>query len=189
MSSLRLIWIPNAITLIRLLLAWPLYQALDAGHFARAAVIAAVAGLSDVLDGWLAKRYGWVTRLGGMLDPIADKLLVLAAFVGLHGAGLLPAWLLMLVVGRDLIIVLGAIAYRLLIGPFEPEPTKSGKITTFAQLSLLVWLLLSASLWPLPEAGTRLMMILVALLTFLSGLHYVWIWSGRACASRRARPA
>lgn len=189
MNRSRLAWVPNAITLVRLLLAWPLYQALDAGHFARAALLAAIAGASDVLDGWLAKRYGWVTRLGGMLDPIADKVLVLAAFVGLYGAGLVPAWLLLLVVARDLVIVGGALAYRLLIGPFDPAPTLSGKLTTFAQLSLLVWILASAALWPLPELGTRLLTILTALLTVLSGAHYVAIWSARACASRGERPA
>lgn len=189
MSQSRLIWVPNAVTLLRLLLAWPLYQALDAGQFARAALLASIAGASDLLDGWLAKRFGWVTRLGGMLDPLADKLLVLAAFLGLHGAGLVPLWLVALVVGRDLVIVSGALAYRLVIGPFEPAPTLSGKLTTFAQLLLLVWILVAAALWPLPEIGTRLLTLLVALLTVWSGTHYVLLWSARARVARGGRPS
>lgn len=185
MSRFGLAWLPNAITLLRMLLAWPLYQALDEGQFVRAAMIAAVAGLSDVLDGWLAKRFGWVSRLGGMLDPIADKVLVLAAFVGLYDAGLVPIWLVALVLGRDLIIVGGAITYRLLIGPFDPAPTLSGKLSTFSQLLLLVWILIGAALVPLPESGTRLLMLLVAVATVASGAHYVAVWSARACAQRR----
>lgn len=182
-------WLPNLITLGRLLLAWPLYQALEAGRFALAAGLAAIAAASDALDGWLAKRMGWVSRLGGMLDPIADKALVMSAFLGLHGAGLVPLWLLVIVVGRDLVIVAGAAAYRLLIGPFEPEPTVPGKITTFAQLGLLLWILCDAALLELPGAGTAVLTWLTAALTALSGVHYVWLWSGRARRALRERPA
>jgi cardiolipin synthase (CMP-forming) len=180
-----LAWLPNAITLARIAMTLPLYWVLRESRFDLALLIAAVAGISDGLDGWLAKRYGWVTRLGAMLDPLADKLLLFACFLGLGASGHLPLWLVALVLGRDAVIVAGALAYRVLIGPFEAAPTVAGKVTTFLQIALVLWVLGSEVGLPLPAVGLGRLIGVVAVVTAASGLHYVLVWSGKAFRHRR----
>ena len=75
--------LPNLITLLRLALVWPVYWQISKGQYESALILAAIAGGSDAVDGWLAKHFGWESRLGGLMDPLADKLLLLAAFTGL----------------------------------------------------------------------------------------------------------
>src|SRR5690242_6384709 len=103
--------LPNLVTILRMLLVVPLCWLIGKGQYDGALVIAAIAGLSDAVDGFLAKHYGWQTWIGGILDPIADKLLLMAAFLWLAFGADVPAWLAALVIGRDLVIVGGAIAY------------------------------------------------------------------------------
>lgn len=180
-----LAWLPNAITATRILLALPLYWMLRESRFDIALAIAAVAGISDGLDGWLAKRYGWVSRLGAMLDPLADKLLLFACFLGLGAGGHLPLWLVALVIGRDAVIVAGALAYRALIGPFEAAPSRLSKLTTFLQIVLVLWVLSGEVGLPLPGAGQTVLVAAVALVTAASGALYVVVWSGKAIAATR----
>src|SRR5690349_11831815 len=108
--------LPNAITTSRMVLAVPLAWLVLAREFDEALVVAMIAGASDALDGYLAKRYRWQSWLGGVLDPLADKLMLMAAFTALTIETAIPAWLFGLVVGRDLLIVGGALAYHHLIG-------------------------------------------------------------------------
>ena len=108
--SLR--FIPNAICVVRMLLVAPLVLWIVEGRYAAALTVLVVAGLSDGLDGFLAKRFSWQTRIGGLLDPAADKLLLVAVFVSLTYVGLLPLELTFVVVARDVVIVLGAICYQ-----------------------------------------------------------------------------
>ena len=89
--------IPNALTLLRMLLTVPLAWLLRDGRYDLSLAIALVAGFTDALDGYLAKRFSWQSRLGGLIDPVADKLLLIACFFGLAGAGALPWWLAALV--------------------------------------------------------------------------------------------
>ena len=116
--------LPNALTVLRMVLVVPLAWMIRETRYDEAVVVAAVAGLTDALDGFLAKRLGWQSWLGGVLDPIADKLLLIAAFLWLAFAGDVPAWLAALVVARDLVIVAGAIAYHYLIGRFDAAPSR-----------------------------------------------------------------
>jgi cardiolipin synthase len=171
--------LPNLLTILRMALVWPLFWLITNRHFDSALLAAALAGLSDALDGFLAKRFGWQSRLGGMLDPLADKLLLLATFLALALIDALPWWLLMLVVGRDVLIVSGAIAYHNLVGPFEAAPSRLSKLTTFAQIFCVLFELLRFSVWSsLP--GQSLIHFATAALTGASGLHYVIVWSVRA---------
>lgn len=181
-------WLPNAITLLRILASVPLAWAILGAHLELALAIAVVAGASDALDGWLAKRHGWQTRLGSLLDPIADKLLLIAAFVALALIGALPAWLVVLVLARDAIIVIGAIAWHNLVGPVEGRPTRLSKVTTFVQIVLVVMTLVAAhpGKW-IPDPVVAFFIALTAALTLASGLHYVLVWSRRALAARRGR--
>lgn len=171
--------LPNLISGLRLALVLPVFWLISEHEYATALLIAAVAGASDALDGYLAKRFSWQSRLGGMLDPLADKMLLLACFSGLTLTGIFPAWLLLLVIGRDVLIVCGAIAYYNLIGAFDAQPSRLSKLTTLTQiLCVLVELARLAWLHDLP--GRDAAVIITALLTAISGLHYVVVWSMRA---------
>ena len=173
--------LPNLITLLRMVLVVPLCWLIGAGRYDEALLVAAIAGLSDALDGFLAKRFGWQSWIGGMLDPIADKLLLTAAFVWLALAGELPVWLAALIVGRDLAIVLGAIAYHNLIGRFDAAPSRLSKLTTVIQIAFVLVELMRLSHWvEVPPTLRTSLIVVTAGFTLASGLHYVLVWGGRA---------
>jgi cardiolipin synthase len=180
--------LPNVITALRMLLVVPLCWLIESAHYEGALVIAAIAGLSDAVDGYLARRYGWRTWLGGILDPIADKLLLTAAFLWLAFAGDVPAWLAALVVGRDLVIVGGAVAYYHLIGRFDAAPSPVSKLTTLVQIVFVLAELLRLShLLAVPDDIHSATVAIVAALTVASGIHYIVVWSARAWRSSRER--
>ena len=173
-------WIPNAITLARVLASLPLLWLLMREQYVAAFWLAVAAGLSDAVDGTIAKLCGWQSVLGGVLDPIADKLLLSVCFFGLWWTLHLPTWLVALVLGRDLVILLGAWAWWRLIGAFKPEPSGFSKATTLAQL-MLVGLLLSHLAGY--EFGTRWvpgLALATAAITLVSGLDYVLRYGVRA---------
>jgi cardiolipin synthase (CMP-forming) len=171
--------LPNLITAMRMALVWPVFWLISRGEFGLALMLAAIAGISDAVDGWLAKHFGWQSRLGGLMDPLADKLLLLAGFSSLAVIGVLPLWLFGLVIGRDIVIVCGAVAYHNLIGAFEAQPSLLSKLTTVVQILLVLAELLHLAWLPgLPGLGV--LMLLTAALTVGSGLHYVGVWSLRA---------
>ena len=181
-------WIPNAITVARLLLAAPLSWAILADEARFALMLAVVAGMSDALDGLLARRFGWRSRLGGLLDPMADKLMLLAIYVSLVVVGGAPAWLVWLILGRDLVIVAGAVAYHNFIGPLDAEPSRVSKLTTCLQIGLAVALLaeqLPSIAMPAWLHGVLLWSTAAA--TVASGLHYVVVWTAKAKRATAAR--
>ena len=115
--------IPNLITAGRILLVPPIAWALVQQHFLLALVLFFIAGVSDAADGFLAKYYGWTSRLGALLDPLADKSLLVTSYAALAWIGLLPLWLLVLVVVRDVVIVSGAVVYNFHVERLEADPT------------------------------------------------------------------
>ena len=129
-------FLPNAISIARVLLVAPLVAAVVDERYELALALLVVAGFSDGLDGFLAKRFDWRTRLGGLLDPIAYKLLLVSLFVVLAYCGLVPLGLAAVVVGRDIVIVAGALAYQLFIAPVMGEPAKISKLNSACQLAL-----------------------------------------------------
>jgi len=172
--------LPNIISLARLLAVPPVIILLLAQEFGWALLVFAAAGLSDGLDGLLAKRYGWQSRLGGMLDPLADKVLLVACFVTLGAMALLPLWLVVLAVLRDLFIVTGALLYNFRIEELEAAPTRISKLNTLLQILLVVLTVADAGPAPLPEWIIR-SLILACLATMVaSGVQYGWIWSRKA---------
>ncbi|MGD2083466.1 MAG: CDP-alcohol phosphatidyltransferase family protein [Chromatiales bacterium] len=179
--------IPNLITVGRIILTVPTAWALIQDRFGLALALFAVAGVSDGVDGYLAKRYGWHSRLGSLLDPAADKLLLLTAFVTLGWHGLLPAWLVVGVIVRDLLIVAGATTYHFWIEPFEGEPSRISKLNTLVQILLVVLVVADRGLIAMPPLLLDAMVWIVAATTFASGADYVWVW-GRRAALRRSRP-
>ena len=178
--------IPNVLTILRMLMVAPVVLAVLSGRYGFALVLLAIAGASDGVDGFLARRYGWQTRLGALLDPIADKLLLVTVFISLGVVGGVPLWLVALVAVRDLVILAGAFAYRLLFGRLELAPTLLSKLNTVLQVLLVLIVLLDLARW-VPFAWlVDSLVVAVTLSTALSGLHYVWEWSGRALGRGRA---
>jgi cardiolipin synthase (CMP-forming) len=176
--------LPNAITGTRLLLTLPIVWALLDGAYGWVLVLLLLAGLSDGLDGWLVRRYGWHTRLGGYLDPLADKVLMMSTYFTVAFVGLLPWWLVVLVVVRDVIIMLGALAYRLVTHSLEMQPLLISKLNTFFQIVLVVSVLVNAGVTPLPPILLDLLIGIVLITTVASGTGYVVGWTRRAMACR-----
>ncbi|RYD15230.1 MAG: CDP-alcohol phosphatidyltransferase family protein [Lysobacteraceae bacterium] len=180
--------LPNLITLLRMALVVPLCWMISDGRHDRALLVAAIAGFSDALDGYIAKRCGWQSWIGGMLDPVADKLLLTAAFVSLALVGGIEGWLAALVVGRDFVIVAGAVAYHNLVGRFDAAPSRVSKLTTVVQIAYVLLELLRLSDWiELPRILHLAAIAAVAALTAASGLHYLFAWGRRARDVVRSR--
>lgn len=176
--SLR--WLPNAISLFRIALIAPILLLIVESRYDVALVLFCLAGFSDGVDGFLAKRYNWHSRLGALLDPVADKLLVASTFVTLVTAGLAPFWLAAVVILRDVVIIAGAAAWHFVVGPVEGEPTRISKLNTALELFFILFVLSRAGFdWPAEEAITVLgAAVLVTVV--VSGADYVWSWSRRA---------
>jgi len=128
--------LPNAITLGRIVLAPAVFCLLLHGHPRAAFILFVIAGLSDALDGYFAKRFRWQTELGAYLDPLADKLLIVCVFIALGVRGDLPSWLVIAVIARD-VLILAAIFVTWLLGqPVRIRPLFIGKVNTVAQIVL-----------------------------------------------------
>lgn len=173
--------LPNALTILRMVLVPLLALRVLQHDYIAALGIMFIAAVTDALDGLLARRFGWQSRLGGILDPLADKLMLVVSFVALTVVGAIPLWLTLLIVGRDLVIVTGAVVYHYWIGPFDASPSMLSKITTVLQILLVLLILLRLShLWPAPDSLKLGLIIATALLSVASGLHYVARWGGQA---------
>jgi cardiolipin synthase len=171
--------IPNLITGLRLLLVPFMVWLLLEDRYLPALGVFTLMGISDAMDGFLAKRYGWKTRLGEFLDPVADKTMLVSAFVALGWSGLVPAWLVILVIARDVVILGGAAAYHLLTRQLYMAPTIISKLNTFAQIVLVLAVILDQ----LMGKQTPIVQIFIGLTlitTVASGFGYVIEWSGRA---------
>jgi cardiolipin synthase len=177
---LKLSDIPNLISLLRIILVIPVVWALLTADFFTALVLFAVAGFSDALDGFLAKHYHWESRLGSILDPLADKLLLVASFAALTWLGLLPYWLLWLVLGRDVLIVVGALAYHYIVGKFELLPLWSSKINTALQIGLVLLVMFQQQVLFDAEYSITIMIWLVVASIINSGGEYLIVWGRRA---------
>jgi cardiolipin synthase len=176
--------IPNVITFFRFLLVLPVVILLLQDRFAAALVVFGVAGFSDALDGFLAKRFDWRSRLGSLMDPLADKLLLVSCFVTLGWLGWIPVWLVALVILRDLVIVAGAIFYNMRIEQLEAEPTMVSKLNTAAQIFLVLTVIFSLGVRTIPAFWIDILLYSVLATTLWSGVDYVWIWGRRAWGKR-----
>ena len=184
---MTLAWIPNAICFARIALVLPSVITLLSGQFELTLVLFGVAAVSDALDGWLAKHFGWTSRLGKILDPIADKLLLVSVFATLAWLRLVPAWFVVAVVLRDLVIVGGAAAYHFLIGYLEGHPTPISKLNTLLQLTFVLTVIADAA-WHLPASLVMALGAAAFVTTVVSGLDYVMTYA-RAALRESSRPA
>src|SRR6266404_897777 len=162
--------VPNLLTLFRILLTLPFLYFVNEGRFGIALAVFFLASLTDFADGFLARRLKQQSSLGQFLDPLADKLLITAAFVVMAvphaGFASIPVWLAIVVVGRDAVIVLGAVLVYSITKFSEFTPTLLGKINTFTELGLIVWFLVF-------HTTGRLMFAIVAASVALSGTEYL----------------
>jgi len=173
-------WLPNAISILRIALVVPILMSILDEKFILALALFWLAGFSDGVDGYLAKRFNWHTRLGALLDPVADKLLVAGLFITLAYTGDIPVWLAATVIVRDVVIVAGATAYNFLVRPVQGEPTRVSKLNTALQLLFLLFVISRAGFgWP-QEISITVLGASVLITVVISGFDYVWSWSRRA---------
>jgi cardiolipin synthase len=166
--------IPNLITLLRIILVPVVVILLIQGFFLKALIVFIVAGLSDALDGFLARVLNQQTALGAYLDPIADKALLASTFVTLSVLHVIPGWLTVIVISRDFIILLGISVLSIMSFPVEIRPLFISKITTALQLTTVLLALFDRCL----PAGVHPMWLntlywVTALFTIVSGLYYM----------------
>lgn len=168
--------LPNLITLARILSVPIVVWAIAANQMLLAFILFLAAGVSDAVDGYLAKRFGMTSEIGAYLDPLADKVLIVSIYVTLGISGAVPRWLVILVVSRDLMII-GAVMLSWLVGrPVAVRPLLVSKLNTVAQILFAGLVLGSLGLGF--DAGLLLtgLMGLVAALTLISIAAYVREW-------------
>lgn len=175
-------WIPNAISIMRILLIAPIILLFVYGEFGWALGLFVIASLSDGLDGYIAKKYDWNTRLGAFLDPAGDKLLVAWSFGTLAFLGQIPVWLAVIVILRDVLIVAGSFIYHYLVRRLEGEPTVISKLNTGLEFAFLIAVMSKAGFgWP-NDITITVLGAAVLVTVVISGYDYVsnWIRSARS---------
>lgn len=168
--------LPNVITLGRVILVPVIFWLLVSGETLLAFYAFVVAGVSDAVDGFLAKRFGWQTELGAYLDPLADKLLIVSIFVALGVAEKLPLWLVIAVVSRDILIVAGVVLAWLLDNPLTIRPIVVSKANTAAQIVLAATVLADEGLGLGLETLRLVLIVLTGALTIASLAAYLDTW-------------
>ncbi|MGB9712890.1 MAG: CDP-diacylglycerol--glycerol-3-phosphate 3-phosphatidyltransferase [Dissulfurimicrobium sp.] len=166
--------IPNLFTLIRIVLIPILIIFLINGRFFEALIVFSLAGVTDALDGLIARMLRQKTKIGAILDPIADKLLLTSSYVTLAVVGRLPNWLAIVIISRDIIIVAGVLILFLLQEDVEIKPTVLGKLTTLSQLGTIFIVLLGQQIGVFAPL-VRVSGLLTAALTVSSGAHYMFL--------------
>jgi cardiolipin synthase (CMP-forming) len=166
---------PNLLTASRFVLAPWVAVCILRQELRLALWLLVAAGITDGLDGFLARRCGMVTRLGARLDPVADKVLLVTVYISLGLAGLIPQWLVLIVVGRDLMILAFAGAALATSRRMEFAPSVWGKLSTLVQIVTGV-AVIGAKAFPSPglSAWTGVLPVITAVTTGWSGLHYAW---------------
>ena len=177
--------LPNAITVLRAalvpLLAWLLLER----DYERSFALFIALGLSDLADGVIARRFNLRTRFGAIADPLADKLAMLTSVLLLAQQGWLPWWFALLVIGRDVLIVSGALAYHLLIGHVDMAPTWLSKVNTALEFLYLASVLALGAGYFDEGAWLTLFLWVTSATVIASGTQYVYVWGRKAMQARR----
>ncbi|HEC30187.1 MAG TPA: CDP-alcohol phosphatidyltransferase family protein [Gammaproteobacteria bacterium] len=179
--------IPNLISFIRVLLIMPVVWTMLQHRYDVALALFVVAGLSDALDGYLARKYHWGSHLGGWLDPLADKAMQVSAYITLTWLGWIPLWLLAAVIIRDLLIVCGGVYYYYRVERANAAPMLIGKINTLVQILLVIVILMHQGLFAFPPGVIDMLFFIVLATTVLSGLDYVLTWGRKAVRIKRVQ--
>ncbi|MFM7083882.1 MAG: CDP-alcohol phosphatidyltransferase family protein [Hyphomicrobium sp.] len=168
--------LPNIITTCRIVLVPVIFWLLVTEQSILAFISFLVAGISDAVDGFLANRFNWKTELGSYLDPLADKLLIVSIFVAFGVSGVLPLWLVIAVVSRDLLIVAGVILAWLIERPFHIKPVKVSKANTVCQVFLAGMVLANQAYSLNLDHIIRFFIVITGLLTIASLAVYLVMW-------------
>ena len=180
--------IPNIISILRIIVVVPITYFLWYQQYSIALILFLLGGLSDGLDGFLARRYHWQTKLGVVLDPMGDKLMMLSSYLLLGWHTLIPWWLVALVISRDGIIVVGTLLYKKYIGEAKLSPLFISKLNTTCQIILVLTVML-AQVIAIPSMIVDATIVLVTLTTLLSGYAYIDEWGKRAWKILKGREA
>ncbi|MCP5368737.1 MAG: CDP-alcohol phosphatidyltransferase family protein [Hyphomicrobiales bacterium] len=169
--------VPNLITLARILSVPVAVWLVLTGHMLAAFWVFVAAGISDAMDGFIAKRFNAVTELGAYLDPLADKALLVSVYVTLGQQEYLATWLVILVVFRDVLIVAGALLFETLTHSLTMQPLMISKVNTAAQIVLAALVLGFNGFGIDDRMAVQVMVPVVAVTTLASGAAYVIKWS------------
>ncbi len=182
--------IPNIITLVRIALVLPTTWLLWEARYVEGMILMSIAGASDALDGWLARRFAWGSSFGAAMDPVADKLLIAAMFIVFTVQGHIEIWLTAIVLARDVFILAGAVTYRLFFERVEFAPTFISKANTAMQIVTVLLILLALCEFPYVSVLADLLadpycFYILAVLGVSSGLDYALTWGQRGWHHRR----
>ena len=164
----RFAFVPNLITALRVLLVPVIVLAIVHGAWHRAAIWFAIAAFTDFLDGYSARRFHLASTTGQFLDPIADKILLVAVTLACAYAHRIPVWFVIVVVARDVLLVIGALAGMLFTSYRKYQPTQLGKLSTLLQIGVVM------AAFTLPQPLVDAVVWPSALVTAASGIHYLW---------------
>lgn len=168
--------IPNILTVARIAACPLLIILLHRELFEQALWLFVIAGISDGLDGYIAKKYNFTSRLGALLDPLADKLLIASAYIMLAFHGHMPFWVLIIVVFRDLVILGGFFIASILRGEVKIMPLWLSKINTVLQIALMAVILGNLANWIAMPLVELVLLYAMVVTTVASGVQYVWLW-------------
>lgn len=171
--------IPNILTLARIVVTPFIVYAILNGEALLALILMVAAGITDMLDGAIARIFNQRTTVGAYIDPLADKIMLISMFVTLFHIDKVPLFLFLAVIFRDLIIVLGAVAYEMVTHQLKMQPTMLSKVTTFMQIVFVVTLLVHMA-WSIPLLLLEMVQWATFLITCASGLHYMVAWTRKA---------
>lgn len=185
MASSVIKQVPNILTTLRLILAVPICMLILEKSYSTVLWIAFIAGLSDAADGWLARKLDAVSRYGAIADPLSDKALLLSAYIAFVVVGLLPWWVAVIIVTRDVVIITGALVYYWRFGRYEVAPSFWGKTSTCVQI-VYALMLLTHQVYPVfPQLSFQIGLWLLIVMVCVSGGHYVYIWGKKALAMEK----
>ncbi|MDQ6954677.1 MAG: CDP-alcohol phosphatidyltransferase family protein [Mariprofundaceae bacterium] len=175
----HLLNIPNILTLARIVMTPVIVYMVLTEQAWLALILIVIAGVTDILDGAIARYYKLHTAVGAYLDPLADKIMLISLFVTLFIIKEVPLFVFLAIIFRDIIIVLGAIIYEMLTHRLTMQPSQISKATTFVQISYVALLLLNMAM-AIPDIFLQISMWLTFVLTCASGLHYLVSWTEKA---------
>jgi len=175
----HLLNVPNMLTLARIIMTPVIVYMVLSGQAWLALALMVVAGITDMLDGAIARYFNLRTTVVAYLDPLADKILLISLFVTLFIVEQVPLFVFLAIIFRDLIIVLGAVTYEIVTHRLTMQPSFISKATTFIQIVYVALLLLNMAII-IPTILLQTAMWLTFLLTCASGLHYLISWTNKA---------
>ena len=183
--------IPNIISVLRLFLIVPITYGILYGHWVFVLILLVIGGLTDLIDGYVARRFQWTSRFGEIVDPIADKVTFGGTCVLLTLAGFWPIWLFKIVLAREIVILGGAATYKLLFKHLDIEPTLLSKVNTIVLVTVIVLVVITQINFVYQELALSIVnwvgLGLVAVLSIASGIDYVRLWGQRAYEEQKKK--